>query len=60
MKILVVGDVHWSIYSSIVRKRGEIYSSRLENLIKSINWVEKVAQDQKCSMVIGLGDFFNR
>lgn len=60
MKILVVGDVHWSIYSSIVRKRGEIYSSRLENLIKSMNWVEKVAQDQKCSMVIGLGDFFDR
>lgn len=60
MRTLIFGDVHWSIYSSIVRTRGEKYSSRLENLIKSMNWVEELAQSHNCNMVIGLGDFFDR
>lgn len=60
MKILVVGDVHWSQYSSILRKRGEHYSLRLENLIKSINWAERLADDTKCSSIVYLGDFFDR
>lgn len=60
MKILVVGDVHWSQYSSILRKRGVKYSYRLENLIKSINWVEDTAKQNDCKMVVYLGDFFDK
>ena len=59
MKILVCGDVHWSQYSSIVRGRGEKYSKRLENLIKSVNWVEQLAWSCGCEAVINLGDFFD-
>ncbi len=57
MKIGIVGDVHWSKYSSIVRMRGEKYSYRLENCIKSINWVEETTSE--CDRVIYLGDFFD-
>ena len=60
MKIFIVGDVHWSQYSSILRKRGEKYSYRLENLIKSINWAESLANDNNCDFIVYLGDFFDR
>ena len=60
MRVLVVGDVHWSEYSSIVRKRGEVYSKRLENLINSINWVESVAEENNVDRVVFLGDFFDK
>lgn len=60
MKILCVGDVHWSQYSSIIRRRGEFYSQRLENLLWSINWVEQTAQKQGVDKIIYLGDFFDR
>jgi DNA repair exonuclease SbcCD nuclease subunit len=58
-KILFYTDPHWSQYSSIVRKRGKKYSQRLENLIESVNWAENLSQEQKCDMVICLGDFFD-
>lgn len=57
MKIGIVGDVHWSRYSSIVRLRGEKYSYRLENCIKSINWAEQLTAE--CSQIVYLGDFFD-
>lgn len=60
MKILVAGDVHWSSYSSILRSRGERYSTRLEYLIRSLNWVEDMAALKKCDAVVFLGDFFDR
>ena len=60
MKLLVYGDPHWCQYSSIVRKQGEKYSVRLENLIKSINWVESTATEQGCECIINLGDFFDK
>lgn len=60
MKILVVGDVHFCQYSSILRERGELYSKRLENLLWSLNWVEDQATTHKCGRVIYLGDFFDR
>ena len=60
MKILVVGDVHWSQYSSILRKRGEKYSYRLENLIQSVNWAEQLAYETNCELIVYLGDFFDR
>ena len=60
MKLLIVGDTHYSQYSSIIRKRGEIYSQRLENLLWSINWAEQTAIKSKVDKIIYLGDFFDR
>lgn len=59
MKICFYTDVHWSQNSSIVRSRGEKYSARLENLIQSVNWAEKLAFDCGCSAVLCGGDFFD-
>lgn len=59
MKVLVVGDVHWSEYSSIIRKRGDKYSKRLENLINSLNWVEELAEQRGVDRIVFLGDFFD-
>ena len=56
----ICGDIHWSTYSSIIRKRGRKYSQRLEHLIKSVNWFEKLAKDNKCDEEIFLGDTFDR
>lgn len=60
MKFLVYADPHWSKYSSILRKRGEKYSVRLENLINSLNWVEATAKENGCLGVVCLGDFFDK
>lgn len=59
MKLMVYADPHWSVTSSIVRSRGEKYSTRLENLIKSVQWVEDTAKDRYCDAVVCLGDFFD-
>lgn len=59
MKILSYADPHWSVTSSIVRSRGEKYSTRLHNLITSIQWVEDVAYNYGCESVVCLGDFFD-
>jgi len=60
MKILVVGDVHFSQYSSILRSRGKNFSTRLENMIQSLNWVETISTEYGCNEEIFLGDFFDR
>ena len=60
MKILVFGDVHWSSYSSIIRSRGTKYSTRLENLISSLNWVTELAYTHSCNGIVCLGDFFDK
>lgn len=60
MKLLIVGDVHWSQYSSIIRSRTDRFSTRLENLIESVNWAERMAESNNCEGVIYLGDFFDR
>jgi DNA repair exonuclease SbcCD nuclease subunit len=59
MRLLLYADPHWSVTSSIVRSRGDKYSTRLENLITSLNWVEDLAREQRCDNVICLGDFFD-
>lgn len=59
MKFLIYTDVHWSRYSSIIRSRGDIYSKRIDNLIASVNWAEKKAEELKCDEVLCLGDFFD-
>ena len=59
-KFAICADIHWSQYSSIVRSRGIHYSTRLENLISSVNWFEKLADDCNCDEVIYLGDTMDR
>lgn len=59
MKVLIHSDCHWSENSSIVRSKGEKYSTRLENLICSVNWVEQLAWAQECDCIICCGDFFD-
>ena len=60
MKIGVVGDVHWSKYSSIIRSRKDKYSTRLQNCILSINWAEKTMSREQCDLIVYLGDFFDK
>ena len=60
MKILICGDVHWSTYSSIVRSRGKYFSTRLECLINSLNWVEEMSKKYNCEEEIFLGDTFDK
>ena len=60
MRLFIYADPHWSSYSSILRSRGEKYSTRLENLIKTMNWVETEAHNQNCDTIICLGDFFDK
>ncbi len=60
MKLLVFGDVHYSSYSSIIRSRGEKYSMRIENILKSMKWVEDLAYNFGCDAIVGLGDFFDK
>lgn len=59
-KFLIYTDVHWSTYSSILRRRGEKYSTRLHSLINSMNWVEQLAIDLGCDEEICCGDYFDR
>lgn len=60
MKILIVGDIHWSTYSSIVRSRGKNFSTRLEYLIKSLSWAEHISEKYGCEEEIFLGDTFDK
>ena len=60
MRILIVGDVHWSEYSSILRRMGSKYSKRLENLINCVNWVEEQAELNNVELVVYAGDFFDK
>lgn len=60
MKILLFTDLHMCPRASIVNKWGDKYPTRLENCIRSVNWLEKLAKDNKCSYIINLGDFFDK
>lgn len=60
MKILIYCDNHFSQYSSIVRGRGDVYSTRLKNQIESVNWAEQLAVDKSCDLIVHLGDFFDK
>lgn len=60
MKILLYTDNHFCEKASIIQGYGQKYSKRLENQIESVNWAEKLADDQNCSMIICLGDFFDK
>ena len=60
MRILVFTDNHFCERSSIITKYGTKYSLRLENQLVSINWVEQLAINEGCEMVVCLGDFFDK
>ena len=60
MKILCFTDNHFCERSSIVSRYGDKYSLRLENQLKSLNWVERLAEEKNCNLVICLGDFFDK
>lgn len=55
MKYLIIADNHFCTTSSVITKRGEKYSTRLENQIKSLEWVNNFKLP-----VIHLGDFFDK
>lgn len=59
MKLCIYTDNHFCRSSSIVRKSGEQFSIRLENQIKSIEWVEQLASGAGVDSIICLGDFFD-
>ncbi len=60
MKVCIIGDIHWSTYSSILRTRGKYFSTRLEYLIQSLSWVEMISKKYNCEEEIFLGDFFDK
>jgi DNA repair exonuclease SbcCD nuclease subunit len=60
MRILLFTDVHWSATSSITTKFGTKYTARLEMLINSMNWVNEVALEQNCSLMICAGDMMDK
>ena len=60
MKILLWTDNHFCKNSSIVTSRGDFYSTRLENQIESLNWLNQLAIEYGCEEMICLGDFFDK
>lgn len=60
MKALIFTDNHFCESSSIIRQFGSKYSLRLENQIASLNWLERLAEEKACDMVICAGDFFDK
>jgi DNA repair exonuclease SbcCD nuclease subunit len=60
MKILCFTDNHFCERASIISRYGTKYSLRLENQIQSINWLEELAVEKGCGLVVCLGDFFDK
>lgn len=60
MNVLIYSDTHFSQDSSIIRSMGEKYSTRLEYLIKSLNWAEELAKKEHCVYIFNLGDTFDK
>lgn len=59
-KFLIYTDVHFSEFSSIIRSQGIEFSTRLENVVKSVDWAEDLAIKHNCDEVLCLGDFFDK
>ena len=54
-RILLFTDNHFSQYSSIIISRGDKFSTRLENQIQSLNWVNETAIEKNCKRLDELG-----
>lgn len=59
-KILLYTDNHFSETSSVIRSRGQKFSTRIENQIKMLNWINELAKKEKCERIFCLGDFFDK
>ena len=46
--------------ASIINKWGTKYPKRLENCIKTVNWLERKAEELNCDYIVNLGDFFDK
>jgi DNA repair exonuclease SbcCD nuclease subunit len=46
--------------ASIINRWGTKYPVRLENCIETVNWLERLAEEQSCKYIINLGDFFDK
>lgn len=57
--ILLYADPHFASTSSVLRKRGERFSARLEGLIKTINWINALSGQYNADIYC-LGDLFDR
>jgi DNA repair exonuclease SbcCD nuclease subunit len=60
MKLLIFTDNHFCETSSIIHGQGEKYTTRIENQLESIAWVEDLAVQKGCDAVLCLGDFFDK
>jgi DNA repair exonuclease SbcCD nuclease subunit len=60
MKLLIYSDIHWNTHSSLVRSRGDKYSTRLEHLVTSMNWINETAEANNCTYAICAGDFMDK
>lgn len=60
MKILIYSDIHISQDSSIIKGIGNKYSTRLEHIIKSLDWAEELAIKENCAYIFNLGDTFDK
>lgn len=58
-KLLLYTDNHFCSTSSILRKRGERYTYRLENQLDTMNWLMDTAKKYNCYEMCCLGDFFD-
>lgn len=56
MKILLYGDAHFSLNSSILVGTSNSLDGRLRHLIDSFKWMYGVAKDLKVDKIIDLGD----
>lgn len=60
MKALITADLHFSETSSILKRVGRTYTTRLENCIQTQNWTERLAEELGCDTIIHLGDYFDK
>jgi DNA repair exonuclease SbcCD nuclease subunit len=60
LKILLFGDAHFCERSSIINKFGNQYTVRIENQINTFTWIKEQALKNKCDLVVGMGDFFDK
>jgi hypothetical protein len=56
MKILIYGDAHFSLNSSILIGSTNSLSGKLDHLIKSFEWMYELARNNNVERIVDLGD----
>lgn len=59
-RILLFSDIHWGRTTSVIRRNGIKYSVKLEHLLNTMNWVNEVAVQNNCQLMICAGDMFDK